>query len=176
MAQVVRELEHYASELPSMIPPHPLCGPATLSVGRIEGGISVNTVPDECHIEIDRRCGPGEDPKLVIPKVEQYLRERLDVDFEMLPPWVEGATLSDDNNGDWAGRLMRHIEAVAGPREKIGVPYGTNASRFAMTGVPALVFGPGSIEQAHTKDEWIDVRQLPLATEILYRFCAGEGA
>jgi succinyl-diaminopimelate desuccinylase len=176
MAQVVRELEHYASELPSMIPPHPLCGPATLSVGRIEGGISVNTVPDECHIEIDRRCVPGEDPKLVIPKVEQYLRERLDVDFEMLPPWVEGATLSDDNNGDWAGRLMQHIEAVAGPREKVGVPYGTNASRFAMTGVPALVFGPGSIEQAHTKDEWIDVRQLPLATEILYRFCAGEGA
>lgn len=174
MAHILQVLERYADELPGMIRPHPLCGPATFSVGLIEGGISVNTVPDECVIDIDRRCIPGEDPKLVRPAVEQYLRERLDVDFEMLPPWVEGATLSDDNNGNWASRLMEQIVAVAGPREKIGVPYGTNASRFALTGVPALVFGPGSIEQAHTKDEWIDVRQLPLAADILFRFCSSE--
>ena len=48
-------------ELPSRVPPHPLCGPPTFSVGRIEGGISVNTVPDECVIEIDRRMIPGEE-------------------------------------------------------------------------------------------------------------------
>ncbi|MFM8286006.1 MAG: M20/M25/M40 family metallo-hydrolase, partial [Planctomycetaceae bacterium] len=41
----------------------------------------------------------------------------------------------------------------------------------AVTGVPAVVFGPGSIEQAHTRDEWIEVEQLRLATEILHRFC-----
>ena len=44
-------LEEYAARLPSKIAPHPLCGPATLSVGRIEGGISVNTVPDWCAVE-----------------------------------------------------------------------------------------------------------------------------
>jgi acetylornithine deacetylase len=38
--------------------------------------------------------------------------------------------------------------------------------------VPSVVFGPGRIEQAHTKDEWIEVAQLDLASEIYYRFCA----
>ena len=155
-----------------MIPPHPLCGPPTLSVGRISGGISVNTVPDECLIEIDRRVVPGESPETVIPHVTTYLRERLDVDFEMLPPWLDGATLSDGNNGAWADRLLAQIATVAGPRQKQGAWYGTNASRIAATGVPAVVFGPGSINQAHTVDEWIDVHELRQASEIYYRFCA----
>ncbi|MSR56510.1 MAG: M20 family peptidase [Planctomycetaceae bacterium] len=172
MGQVLACLERYAEELPRMAAGHPLCGTATISVGRISGGISVNTVPDECVIEIDRRVVPGEDPQRVIPHVTTYLRERLDVDFEMEPSWLDGATLSDDNNGAWAERLMRQISATVGPREKQGASYGTNASRFAVTGVPAIVFGPGSIAQAHTVDEWIDVEQLGQAAEIYYRLCA----
>lgn len=175
MAHVLTCLERYAEELPRMVPPHPLCGSATLSVGRIQGGISVNTVPDECTIEIDRRCLPGEDGAAVIPHVTAYLRERLDVDFEMLPPWLDGATLPDDNNGAWADRLLSHISAVAGPHRKVGVAYGTNASRIAAVGVPAMVFGPGSIDQAHTVDEWISLDELEQASEIYYRFCAAEG-
>jgi succinyl-diaminopimelate desuccinylase len=174
MAEVLLCLERYADELPRMVKPHPLCGSPTLSVGRITGGISVNTVPDECLIEIDRRVIPGEDPQTVIPHVTTYLRERLDVDFEMLPPWLDGATLSDKNNGAWADRLLVHVAAVAGPREKQGAWYGTNASRFAAAGVPAIVFGPGSIHQAHTADEWIDIAELRLASEVYYRFCAAE--
>lgn len=175
MAQVLAGLERYAEELPRMAPTHPLCGSATISVGRIEGGVSVNVVPDECTIEIDRRVIPGEDPQQVIPHVTTYLRERLDVDFEMFPSWLDGATLSDRNNGPWADRLMRHIVEVVGPREKQGAWYGTNGSRFAVTGVPAIVFGPGSIAQAHTKDEWIDLEQLRQASEIYYRLCAAGG-
>ncbi|MBI3860644.1 MAG: M20 family metallopeptidase [Planctomycetia bacterium] len=175
MSQVLVCLERYAEEVGRMIPPHPLCGSPTLSVGRISGGISVNTVPDECFIEIDRRVVPGEDPETVIPQVTTYLRNRLDVDFEMLPPWLDGATLSDHNNGAWADRLMKQITPVAGPHRKLGAWYGTNASRFAPSGVPAIVFGPGSINQAHTVDEWIDVGELRRASEIYYRFCAEPG-
>jgi acetylornithine deacetylase len=172
MAHILQCLETYAQELPGMVPPHPLCGPATLSVGRIEGGISVNTVPDECTIEIDRRCIPGEDGIKIMQDVDTYLRRRLDVDFEMLPPWIVGMSLSDHNNGAWADRLMRSIAEVVGPRQKVGVAYGTNASRIAPTGVPAVVFGPGSIDQAHTVDEWISIDELRQASEIYYRFCA----
>jgi acetylornithine deacetylase len=174
MSQALGCLERYADELPHMRPAHPLCGTPTLSVGRISGGISVNTVPGECEIEIDRRVVPGEDPASIIPHVTTYLRERLDVDFEMLPPWVDGATLSDGPNLPWADRLLKDVAAVAGSRKKQGAWYGTNASRFAATGVPALVFGPGSINQAHTADEWIDVQELRQASEIYYRFCADQ--
>lgn len=171
MAKVVSCLEEFSDRLPGLVPPHPLCGPATLSVGRIEGGVSVNTVPDACTIEIDRRVIPGEDGLAVIAQVESFLRERLDVDFEMLPPWLVGTALSDEKNSRWAEMLLTHVTAVAGPRRKIGVPYGTHASRIDAAGVPSVVFGPGSIDQAHTKDEWIAVDELEQAAEVYYRFC-----
>jgi acetylornithine deacetylase len=66
---------------------------------------------------------------------------------------------------------MQAIEAVVGPRETIGVPYGTHASRFARADVPSVVFGPGNIAQAHTKDEWIEISQLDQAAEIYFQFC-----
>jgi acetylornithine deacetylase/succinyl-diaminopimelate desuccinylase family protein len=169
MAHVLCAIEEYAAGLAGRIPPHPLCGPATLSVGIVAGGSSVNTVPDECLIEIDRRCIPGEDLSRVIPDVEDFLRQRVDVPFEFLPPWIRAMTLSDETNGPLADRLLAVIADVAGPRKKVGVPYGTHASRTAQPGVPSVVFGPGSIAQAHTEDEWIAVDQLEQAAEVYYR-------
>lgn len=175
MARVIAAVEEYAAHLPTVVAAHPLCGPATLSVGRIEGGISVNTVPDWCAIEIDRRVVPGEDGWRVMDDVLAWLRGRLDFPVEFLPPWIVGQSLSDDNNGPLADSLMRQIVDVVGPRKKVGVPYGTHASRIANSGVPSVVFGPGDIAQAHTKDEWIEIEQLRLATEVYYRFCASGG-
>jgi acetylornithine deacetylase len=175
MARVLTYLEEFAERLPQTIPAHPLCGPATLSVGLIQGGISVNTVPDECTIEIDRRVIPGEDGHEVIRQVADYLRERLDFEPEMLPPWITGAPLSDEMNGPLADQLIEQIAAVAGPHRKVGVLYGTHASRISASGVPSVVFGPGSIAQAHTKDEWISLSELEQAAEVYYRFCAVAG-
>jgi succinyl-diaminopimelate desuccinylase len=175
MARVVECLEEFAAKLPTQIPPHALCGSATLSVGRIEGGLSVNTVPDECTIEIDRRVIPREDTSGVMDEVGDFLRQRLDFEFEMLPPWIRGPALPDDVNLPWADRLLASVRAVTGRGEKIGVQFGTHASRTASAGVPSIVFGPGSIDQAHTKDEWIETRQLEQAAEIYYRFAAEAG-
>ncbi|MBC8116488.1 MAG: M20/M25/M40 family metallo-hydrolase, partial [Candidatus Saccharimonas sp.] len=54
----------------------------------------------------------------------------------------------------------------------VGVPYGTHASRIAKANVPAVVFGPGNIAQAHTKDEWIAIDQLRQAADVYFHFCA----
>src|SRR5690606_16834020 len=132
----------------------------------------VNTVPDTCSIEIDRRVIPGEDSEHVIEQVRQYLNG-LGLECEFLPPWILSPPLPDDNNHELGDELMRHVTDVVGPRKLIGVPYGTHASRIAANGVPAVVFGPGSILQAHTKNEWIEVDQLDAASEIYYRYCAG---
>ena len=64
------------------------------------------------------------------------------------------------------------MQALPGRGNKIGVPYGTHVLNMAAAGVPSVVFGPGSIDQAHTKDEWIEIRQLEQAAEIFYRFAA----
>lgn len=171
MARIVRELEEYAETVRTLRPPHPLCGPSTLSVGRITGGQSVNVVPDRCEIEIDRRCIPGEDSREVMRQLEEWLKPRVDFEFEMEPPWILSRSLSDQANGPLADELLSVVSDVAGPHQKIGVPYGTHASTIAAFGVPAVVFGPGSILQAHTKDEWLPIHELELAAEVYYRFC-----
>ena len=62
---------------------------------------------------------------------------------------------------------------VAGAGRQSGVSYGTDAPIYAATGVPSVVFGPGSILQAHTADEWLALDELEKAAEILYRFGRG---
>ncbi len=172
MAQVVFLLQQYADQLMTEIPAHPLCGGPTLSVGKISGGTSVNIVPHQCEIEIDRRTIPGESSGAALQDIEDFLRQRTSVSFEMLPPWIVADSLSDDNNRYLAEKLLEQIASIVGPREKLGAFYCTNASCFAVIGnVPSVVFGPGSIDQAHTKEEWLEVAQLQQASDIYYQLC-----
>lgn len=173
MAEVLRCLEEYAREL-ARAPGHPLCGNDTLSVGRIDGGTSVNVVPAECTIEIDRRILPGNEID-VIEHLREYLHARLDFEVEMLPPWMEGVPLSDQLNQQLADDLLNSAQSVRPSARCVGVPFGTHAARYAEAGCPSVVFGPGSVAQAHTKDEWVDVKQLEAAAEILYRFLVARG-
>ena len=172
MARLVSCLEEYAAELPGRSPAHPLCGPATLSVGLISGGASVNVVPDECSIEVDRRLTPGDNADEAYDDIRNFLTSKLDFEFDMQPPYIVSPTLSNEDNGWLADGLQQHISEVAGPHASVGVPYGTHASRTCSAGVPSVVFGPGSIDQAHTKDEWIEIDQLEKASEVYFRFCS----
>jgi acetylornithine deacetylase len=172
MAKVLICLEEYADVLRETVKPHPLCGGATLSVGIIKGGASVNIVPDDCVIEVDRRVIPGEDHAQVLEDLKDYLTNRLDFDVVFEPPWLNGPALNNDNNAWLADPLLEVIAQVAGPHQSIGVPFGTHASRTHTAGVPSVVFGPGSIDQAHTKDEFIEIDQLERAAEVYFQFCA----
>lgn len=172
MARVLVALEAFAAEVGATVPEHRLCGRATLSVGTIQGGLSVNTVPDVCTIEIDRRLLPGEEAMDAYQSVVEYVRSRLGDDraVEHEPPYLRGTTLADHDNGPLADRLVSVTRRVLGRGERIGVSYGTNASRIAPTGVPTVVFGPGSIDQAHTADEWLSLDELAKASDVLYEF------
>jgi acetylornithine deacetylase/succinyl-diaminopimelate desuccinylase-like protein len=173
MARVLQVLESYAKEVVSHLSDHPLCGHPTLSVGLISGGISVNTVPDRCTIEIDRRVLPGEDPEVAYRHAIDYLSTVVPVGTPVIhdKPFLMTYGLADDNNqafGDQLGGAIR--ERVPDAGQLIGVPFGTNAPHYARTGCPTVVFGPGSIDQAHTADEWLEVEQLQSASEILFDF------
>lgn len=149
----------------------PRLGSATLSVGRIEGGTSANVVPDRCWIEIDRRVLPGEDPLAAPDQLAAFLRdqERVDFPFECEKPWMSKAPLGSDGSGELATRLGRAIDEVRGSHQVMAVPYGTDASTIAAAGVPAVVFGPGDIAQAHTCDEWVPLDEVEQASEVLFR-------
>ena len=174
MARVLGALERYARDVAPTLGQHPLVGQPSLSVGLISGGVSVNTVPDRCTIEIDRRVLPGEDPRAAFQHVVEYVSGELrnDPQVEHEPPYLISSGLSDELSRPFAARLSEMIRHSGGSGRCLGVPYGTDAPAFAGAGIPTVVFGPGSIAQAHTADEWIAIEQLHGATEILYRFAS----
>jgi acetylornithine deacetylase len=173
MAKVLAALEEYATQIAPQRTPHPLVGRPTLSVGLISGGISVNTVPDRCTIEIDRRVVPGEDYLQTRREVIEFVAGRCtSVELSHDEAYIGANALSDVRNGMLARALQDLVKASAGHDggRIVGVPFGTDAVVFDEMGVPAVVFGPGSLKQAHTCDEWIAIDQLQKATEIYYRF------
>jgi acetylornithine deacetylase ArgE len=170
MAALLPLIERYAEQL-RQSSSHPLLGPATLSVGRIEGGTSVNTVPDRCQIEIDRRTLPGEETAAIPAQFEAYLRQHAPahIDFSCSQPWLSCPALGAELSAGLVSELGRFIDEVHGKHQVCAVPYGTDASTLAEAGIPSVVFGPGNIDQAHTCDEWIDLAEVETAAEILFR-------
>ncbi len=170
MAGVLPHVERFAEELRATRS-DPLLGPATLSVGVIEGGTSVNTVPDRCRVEVDRRALPGEEPRALPGHLLAYLRERVDpaVSFACSEPWLNCPALSPTGSEELIERLGKAIDRVAGSHQVLAVPYGTDASTLAEAGIPSVVFGPGDIAQAHTCDEWVALEEVEQASEVLYR-------
>jgi acetylornithine deacetylase/succinyl-diaminopimelate desuccinylase-like protein len=165
MARVVALLEtEYASALRCR--PHPLLGPATVSVGTIAGGVQPNIVPDRCEIRVDRRTLPGETAAGVIREMQAFLRlhglKATIANLKELPC----DPLETDSNLP----LVRALMDCAGQRQPAGVDYFCDAAVLSAGGIPSVVFGPGDIAQAHTADEWVSVRQLERAMVILTRF------
>jgi acetylornithine deacetylase len=180
MAAVVTALASHADELTRDVP-HAVLGPPSLSVGRIEGGQSVNVVPDLCEIEVDRRVIPGESPADAMTRVETALRDRLGVleGIEFLPPWVKMPPLSAERTGSdrWLEPVLAAVARVTGRVPEVtGVPYGTDAGPLGESGLPCLVFGPGDIAQAHTRDEWLALDQLGQAVEAYYEIARACGS
>jgi acetylornithine deacetylase/succinyl-diaminopimelate desuccinylase family protein len=176
MGLVLVKLAEYACVL-FQAASDPILGPPSLSVGRIEGGQSVNVVPDWCEIEVDRRLIPGESPSQALEQTRKFLLERLGSleGIEFADPWTVMPPLAP-NLGEWVGRLKGAVKAATGREPNVvGVPYGTDAGPLGALGMPCVVFGPGDIAQAHTKDEWIELDQVRQAAEAYYQIALDLG-
>ena len=121
-------------------------------------------------ITIDRRLVPGETAVAALQQVENVINSAVTRNSRIrvrsiLPatedPPVSGATLTP-----LAETVHNACQRHAGTGEFKGVPYGTDASRLCAAGIPCIIVGPGSIEQAHTIDEFIDLSQLDTAFNI----------
>src|SRR5262249_26368707 len=132
MARVVSAIEKYATKLRASRT-DPLLGPATMSVGRIDGGTSVNTVPDRCSIEIDRRIISGEKPLEAPKELIAFLRGEggIDFPFECTDPWSAKEALSPKGADELIARLGAAIDLVKGTHQMMAVPYSTDAPALA---------------------------------------------
>jgi len=173
MAAVLRSLEQYAAEL-AAAEAEPRLGRPTLSVGTIAGGVSVNTVPDSCVIEIDRRLLPAEEPETARQQVIEFVARQAGRDHcTHEPPTMSARGLADQSHTPLARRLLEVSQTFTGCAEPLGAPYGADAPAYADAGIPTVVCGPGSIAQAHTCDEWVELAQVEQAAELYFRLCRG---
>jgi succinyl-diaminopimelate desuccinylase len=165
MARVVEALEtQYATQLREKS--HPLLGNGTINVGSIRGGSQPNIVPADCRIEVDRRTLPGE--------TEQSVRQELAKLFRQ-----NKLTAKIKNNKSSPCPALETNRALpfvtkffdsSGQTETVGVNFFCDAAIISGGGIPSVVFGPGSIAQAHTADEWISIPSLQKATAVYRRF------
>jgi len=169
--RAILAIESLADELLARHAGHP-CGPPTLNLGTIRGGAGVNLVPDLTILEIERRVLPGESPYEARAEVIARIAAACpQARVEHDEPFLESAGLADASGdpkaADWIERLVAETRRRGGDAARTAARYGTNASVFTAAGVPSVVFGPGSIAQAHTADEWIDLAEVGAAAEIL---------
>ncbi|HEX5192674.1 MAG TPA: acetylornithine deacetylase [Solirubrobacteraceae bacterium] len=149
----------------------------TVSVGPIEGGVSVNIVPDRCRFEFEVRHLPGDDP--------DALRERIDAAVRPLHEAMRDADAgagielcttieypalapTDADGGDPAAAAQ--LAALAGTTAGGAVDFGTEAGLLQRAlGAPVVVCGPGEMAQGHRPDEFVEVAQLDAAVTLLRR-------
>jgi acetylornithine deacetylase/succinyl-diaminopimelate desuccinylase family protein len=161
MARVLARLEEENERLARV--EHPLVGPATVSVGVIAGGTQVNIVPESCIIEVDRRLIPGEDPETVYRQCCAWL------DAENEPPLLTDGPLDTPCDAPIARLACEIVSEMGLDGRAAGMPYGSDASKLSRAGIRSIVLGPGSIDQAHTADEWVAVEEVEQAVAVYRR-------
>ena len=157
---------------------HPLLGPGTCNVGVIHGGVQVNFVPDEAVIEIDRRLLPGEEVESVLAHYQSMLnalmKQHPDVIAEMEQPMLQDWSFQTNAAAPLV-QLSRDVLRGMNREDGVsGVPFGSDASKFSRLGIPTILFGPGSIDQAHAAVEYVECAEVEAAlafyTQIARRF------
>jgi acetylornithine deacetylase/succinyl-diaminopimelate desuccinylase-like protein len=145
---------------------HSLLGRATISVGSINGGTQPNIVPASCVASADRRTLPGETEKSVRDELRRLLR-RQGLKAALTSQKVASCLpMETDPNLP----LVRTLLKLAGQSKPCGVNFFCDASVFARAGIPSVVFGPGDIAQAHTADEWVELKSVERAAAMLLKF------
>jgi acetylornithine deacetylase len=139
-------------------------GKASLAITQIQGGSSINVIPDHCEISIDTRLLPLQDPELYTKQLEQIVGMRGTVE-----PLFIARGIQTDIEQEHIKKLQHAVSQCGYSSEAGVVSYATDCSQLVNKG-PCIVWGPGSIAQAHQQDEYIEIAQIKDACRILQMF------
>ena len=144
--------------------PHPVLGEPTVNVGRISGGVNINSVPDACEFTIDLRSVPGIRHADLQRQLEDLLGPEVALDILIdLPSVWNNAT------DEWSQRVRSFVAERSGSGITAeGATYFTDASilQKASPTAPILILGPGEAAMAHKTDEYCIVENILDAAEI----------
>lgn len=174
MAKVIPLIEKYSSEVLVNLR-HPMLGTPTISANVIRGGCAPNVIPDMCEVFVDYRILPSQNPKDAWMEFKEYVMASPDIDFQVefgQPEIIDSGMETPDVPS--VATLIKLVSEVLSGVQRVGVPYSTDASKFASIGIPSVVFGPGSIAQAHSLEEFVEVEQVEAYASIIERLIGDE--
>ncbi|HBD04130.1 acetylornithine deacetylase [Psychrobacter sp. PSP] len=136
---------------------------STLSVGTIHGGTATNIVPNLCEFTFDYRNLPHMTQDDILAPIQAKVAE-LNAQMQARAPETgielmqeESVPAMTDNN---SAELQSLIAALTGDDERHKVAYATEGGQFTNAGIPTIICGPGSIEQAHKADEYVELIEI----------------
>ena len=145
---------------------------STLSVGTIQGGTATNIVPNLCEFTFDYRNLPHMTQEDVIVPIQahiQTLREQMqarapEADIELQQEESVPAMTDADSSA-----LQALVSALTADNKRHKVAYATEGGQFTNAGIPTVICGPGSIEQAHKADEYVPLSDMERCDGFLQR-------
>ena len=181
-ARLIHFLDEMARECASrprpeagFVPPY-----TTIHVGMVKGGTAGNIISRECRFVWDLRNMPDDDPQTYLERFEAYCRDEVLPEMRAVAPKANIVTAGHYRTpglraepGSAADALVR---ALTGDNDTGVVSYGTEAGQFQEAGFSTIVCGPGSIDQAHQPDEFIERSQVDLCVKTLRRLIALQAA
>jgi acetylornithine deacetylase len=146
---------------------------STVQTGLISGGKALNIVPADCRFDFEIRALPSQDPALVAEALKAYAEREVlsrmravsahsDIRFSELSAYPGLVT-------ETHSQAAELIAAFCASRDFGTVAFGTEGGLFDAVGIPAVVCGPGSMDQGHKPDEFVSLEQLHACDEMLQR-------
>ena len=156
---------------PRFDPPH-----STVQANVIHGGTAVNILAKEAEVTWEYRALPDRDPSKILARVKER------AEAEVLPKYqrrAPEAALQTVLHAQYPGLVMdedsaaiRLARELTGANQVEAVAYGTEAGHFQAYGIPAVICGPGSIDQAHRPDEFCELSELEACEAFLRKVIA----
>tara|TARA_Y100000591_G_scaffold52385_1_gene40568 strand:+ start:109 stop:1287 length:1179 start_codon:yes stop_codon:yes gene_type:complete len=159
LLEIREELKKRVKENSIFDPPH-----STLSVGGIKGGIAHNVIVDKCTVEWETRPVVKEDGEFVTSEIDKFSNEILLPEMKKVFP---NSFIKKEIVGEVVGfnrldesEACEFVSSITGDNSREVVSFGTEAGLFQELGISTVVCGPGSIEQAHKIDEFIELSEI----------------
>lgn len=168
LAEIARQLEEAAEPHSPFCPAH-----ATLTIGQMNGGTAINILARECVFAFDLRCPPDQDADAILAPFLSHASAQHETMRQRFPDaGISVARLSSTpplapQPDSAAETLARKLTGDNGPMR--AVAYAAEAGQFQQAGFPTAICGPGSIEQAHQPDEYIEVAQMERGAAFMLR-------
>jgi len=145
----------------------------TVQVGQIQGGTAVNILPAECHFLWEYRALPNENADEILARVSSFVQKEV---LPALQEFAPDAGISTETLArvpplvaDQSSRAQDFVASLPGVRRGGSgeVAFATEAGSFQRAGIASVVCGPGSIDQAHQPNEFIELAELKRCEQML---------